>query len=61
MLHQGQDPNASDYDGRTALMLACMKGHKHLVQVRILGGFVFWCSYLTRLSAYEHGFSTASL
>lgn len=34
MIHQGQDPNASDYDGRTALMLACMKGHKQLVQVR---------------------------
>ena len=33
MIHQGQDPNASDYDGRTALMLACMKGHKQLVQV----------------------------
>ena len=35
MLHQGQDVNASDYDGRTALMLACMKGHKLLVRVSI--------------------------
>ena len=23
MLHLGQDPNGSDYDGRTPLMLAC--------------------------------------
>ena len=43
MLHQGQDPNASDYDGRTALMLACMKGHKHLVQVCPVGGFKAAC------------------
>ena len=33
MLHQGQHPDASDYDGRTALMLACVKGHRHVVEV----------------------------
>lgn len=34
MLSQGFDVNRADYDNRTALMLACVKGHVATVKVR---------------------------
>ena len=33
MLSQGFDVNRADYDNRTALMLACVKGHVSTVKV----------------------------
>jgi ankyrin repeat protein len=36
MLQQGMDVDSADYDGRTALMLACVKGHRE-VAVLLLG------------------------
>ena len=37
-LNQGFDPDAADYDGRTALMLACVKGFREAVQLLLEAG-----------------------
>jgi ankyrin repeat protein len=33
MLNQGMNPNSSDYDGRTGLMLASSGGHEAVVRL----------------------------
>eukprot|EP00884_Botryococcus_braunii_P021334 jgi/Botrbrau1/7885/Bobra.9_2s0059.2 len=38
MLQNGFDPNKSDYDKRTALMLACVEGHKDVVNTLLGAG-----------------------
>ena len=38
MLHQGFEVDSHDYDGRTALMLACAKGHEDIVTVLLAAG-----------------------
>ncbi|KAK9810819.1 hypothetical protein WJX73_009788 [Symbiochloris irregularis] len=38
MLQQGFDANATDYDSRTALMLACAKGHGEVVSTLLAAG-----------------------
>lgn len=38
MLQQGFDANATDYDSRTALMLACVKGHSEVVSTLLAAG-----------------------
>ena len=53
ILHQGQDPDAKDYDGRTALMVACAKGHRQVVKVRMQ-------PYPPSLSSPEMGSGTPS-
>lgn len=44
MLQQGFNPDSSDYDGRTALMLACVRGHRDVVDLLLsAGGWGFSC------------------
>jgi ankyrin repeat protein len=38
MLQQGFNPDMPDYDGRTALMLAAVKGHADVVDLLLLAG-----------------------
>ncbi|KAK9804415.1 hypothetical protein WJX72_011623 [[Myrmecia] bisecta] len=38
MIQHGFDVNSTDYDGRTALMLACVKGHADVVSVLLAAG-----------------------
>jgi ankyrin repeat protein len=38
MLQQGFNVDSSDYDGRTGLMLACVKGHKEAVDLLLAAG-----------------------
>ena len=38
MLQQGFNPDNSDYDGRTALMLAASKGHGEVVELLLTAG-----------------------
>lgn len=38
MLQQGFPPDSSDYDHRTGLMLAALRGHKEVVELLIAAG-----------------------
>lgn len=38
MLQQGFHPDSADYDGRTALMLACVRGHRDVVDLLLGAG-----------------------
>jgi hypothetical protein len=38
MLQQGFNPDSADYDGRTALMLACVRGHRDVVDLLLSAG-----------------------
>lgn len=38
MIQHGCDPNIADYDGRTALELACVKGHLEVVSLLLRSG-----------------------
>jgi ankyrin repeat protein len=38
MMQQGFNPDSVDYDGRTALMLACARGHPDVVALLLQAG-----------------------
>lgn len=38
MLQQGFNPDSCDYDGRTGLMLACVRGHRDVVELLLSAG-----------------------
>jgi hypothetical protein len=38
MLQQGFNPDSADYDGRTAMMLAAVKGHRDVVELLLSAG-----------------------
>jgi ankyrin repeat protein len=38
MLQQGFNPDSADYDGRTALMLASVRGHRDVVDLLLSAG-----------------------
>jgi ankyrin repeat protein len=53
MLQQGFNPDSADYDGRTALMLACVRGHRDVVDLLLSAGEAFLAFVILLLWLFE--------